>query len=146
LGAVAGVESMGKVGVGINSLAVNERTGAKGAFQLMGPTAKQYGVTDPFDVRQAATGAGKYLGDLSRKYGGDVSKALAAYNWGPGNLDRDIAQNGSNWQANLPRETKDYLNKIVGAIAKQQPAKVQVTVTNNTAARVAVQANAAAAQ
>jgi hypothetical protein len=146
LGMVGNVESTGKVGGGLNPLAVNQRTGAKGAFQFMGPTADQYGVKDPFDMRQAATGAGKYLGDLSRKYGGDVSKALAAYNWGPGNLDRDIAKNGSNWQEGLPRETKDYLNKIVGALARQQPAKVQVSVTNNTAARVAVQANAAAAQ
>lgn len=119
--------------------------GARGPFQLMEGTAKQYGVSDPFHLFGAAQGASSYLGDLSKKYGGDVKKALAAYNWGPGNLDKDISANGANWESKLPAETKSYLVKVLGELAKRQPG-VTVTINNNTAARVAVQANAAAAQ
>lgn len=138
LGSVEEVESHGDVS------AISPK-GARGPFQLMPGTAKQYGVPDPFHLFGAARGAGAYLGDLSKKYGGDVKKALAAYNWGPGNLDRDIATNGANWESGLPAETKSYLSKVMAALAKRQP-NVTVTINNNTAARVAVQTNAAAAQ
>lgn len=50
-----------------------------------------------------------YFSQLLRKYDGDVVKALAAYNAGPGRTDRVIAGN-----ANLPDETQDYIRKIVG--------------------------------
>ncbi len=120
---------------------------AIGDFQFTSDTWKQWGKNgDRFNFKDEANAAASYMSFLKTKYKGDVSKALAAYNWGPGNLDKDIAKNGANWQAGLPSETRNYLNKIVAAIARQQPGKVQVTVTNNTAARVAVQANAAAAQ
>jgi soluble lytic murein transglycosylase-like protein len=119
---------------------------AIGDFQFTAGTWKEWGKGgDRFSFKDEANAAANYMAFLKKKYKGDVSAALAAYNWGPGNVDKAMSKPG-NWQDRLPRETRDYLNKIVGAIAKQQPAKVQVTVTNNTAARVAVQANAAAAQ
>lgn len=62
--------------------------GAMGLAQLMPKTAEQYGVTDPMDPKQNLTGAAKYLRDLLNKYHGDVALALAAYNAGPGKVDK----------------------------------------------------------
>ena len=58
--------------------------GARGPFQFMGPTAAQYGVTNPDDPQQAALGASKYLGYLYRLFGGDITKTIAGYNEGEG--------------------------------------------------------------
>ncbi len=81
--------------------------GAKGHFQFMDPTAKQYGVNDPNDLTQSATGAAKYFADLLKQNGGDLRKASAAYNWGPGNLQRYGV-------GRAPKETRDYMDAIAG--------------------------------
>lgn len=99
---------------------------------------------DRFNFKDQAGAAGRYMQFLMKKYGGDIRKALAAYNWGPGNLDKDIAKNGSQWESNLPAEPRNYIAQIAGEVAKRSAVKVQVQVSNNTSARVAVQANAAA--
>lgn len=139
LEAQAFVESRG------NPRAVSPK-GAKGLFQFMDPTAKQYGITDPFDPSQSAMGASRYDSDLLRKYGGDLRKALAAYNWGMGDakhprLDADIASHGADWERYAPRETRGYISKIIGLMAQRQG--VNINITNSTAARVAVSQNAA---
>ena len=54
----------------------------------------------------------KYMASLKKKYG-EYPRALAAYNWGPGNLDRCLTVHGSDWRTFLPTETKNYLNKIL---------------------------------
>lgn len=122
------------------------RVGAKGLFQIMDSTAKDYGLDNPFDPVASTRVAGRIDGDLLRKYGGDVRKMLAAYNWGQGNLDSNVAKHGPNWEQHLPAETRNYLNKILTALARQQGQGLTVRVENNTSARVAIQANAAAAQ
>lgn len=104
-GAVAMTESSG------NPNAVNARTGAKGMFQFMDSTAQENGVTNPFDPEQAWAGGVKYLKRLEERFH-DSRKALAAYNWGPGNLNDDIRKHGDQWQAYLPRETSDYLMRV----------------------------------
>jgi len=108
---VAGVEgvdplvlrSMVDVESSYNPKAISSR-GAQGLLQLMPGTAKEMGVVDPFDPRQNLTGGAKYLKQQLTAQGGDLSKALAAYNWGPGNL----ATGGE-----LPQETLSYINKIM---------------------------------
>lgn len=102
--------------------------GAVGDFQFMPSTAKAYGVKNPMDFTQSAQGAARMYGDLLRQYRGDTSKALAAYNWGSGNLDRDISAHGADWLTYAPRETQNYVRDILGRM-QGGPQKVQVEVS-----------------
>jgi len=74
---------------------------------LMPETAKDLGVNNTFDAEQNVHGGTKYLKGLLEKYSGDLDKALAAYNWGPGNVDRQGMDN-------LPTETRNYLARVKG--------------------------------
>lgn len=85
--------------------------GAQGLMQLMPATARGLGVSDSFDPEQNVMAGTRFLKDMLQRYGGNVDEALAAYNWGPGNVDR----HGSD---NLPRETRAYLGKVKGYYAQ----------------------------
>ena len=75
--------------------------GAIGLGQLMPGTAAGLGV-DPHDPAQNIQGAGMYLRQMLNQFGGDWDKALAAYNWGPGNVSRlGLGQ--------APQETRNYV-------------------------------------
>jgi len=87
--------------------------GAIGIMQFMPATAKGYGI-DPADPAQSIDAAGKMMSGLIAKYGGDLQKALAGYNWGGGNVDKAIKQWGSSWLSHAPKETQDYIKKIMG--------------------------------
>ena len=87
-------------------------------------------MTDRTSLPQTADAAGRYVRDLLKKYHGEVAKALAAYNWGAGNLDRDIRNNGSDWQSHLPSETAKYIAKVLSIAKKGAPNTL--TVNNNT--------------
>nr|WP_302055673.1 lytic transglycosylase domain-containing protein [Burkholderia multivorans] len=118
---------------------------AIGDFQFTSGTWNDWGNGgDRFSFKDQSGSAGRYMQFLMKKYGGDIRKALAAYNWGPGNLDKDIAKNGAQWEQGLPAETRKYIASITAEMAKRTGVKVKVEVQNNTSARVAVQANAAA--
>jgi soluble lytic murein transglycosylase-like protein len=62
--------------------------GAVGLTQLMPATAAGLGVTDPTDPAQSIEGGAKYLAQQLEHFGGDVARALAAYNAGPGAVER----------------------------------------------------------
>lgn len=87
--------------------------GAKGHFQFMPGTAKAYGISGrEWDFDASSDAAARYFQWLLKHYNGDHSKALAAYNWGNGNLDKAIKQYGTGWFAHIPKETQGYVNSI----------------------------------
>ncbi|MGO4545754.1 lytic transglycosylase domain-containing protein [Paenibacillus sp. 2TAB23] len=93
-------------------------SGAKGLMQLMDGTARGLGVTDSFDPAQNINGGTKYLAMLLKKYNGNEQVALAAYNAGPGRVDRTGIRTNEQLIENLealPEETQRYVAKVLQA-------------------------------
>lgn len=98
---------------GLNQDAVSPK-GAIGIFQLMPATAAALGV-DPTQMLDNIRGGVAYLKQMLDQFG-DTAEALAAYNWGPGNLSRTLSQWGDAWFGHVPAETQNYVQGIVGAV------------------------------
>ena len=93
--------------------------GAMGLWQVMPGTARDpgFGIT-PWKGGQAdlnRVGA-EYRRAMEKRYGGDLAKMWAAYNWGPGNLDEALRKYGANWMAYAPSETKAYVARNLRAV------------------------------
>lgn len=87
---------------------------AKGGFQFLDGTAKRFNVGNPFDTKQAAEGAAKYLRFLLDKYG-DIDKAISAYHAGEGNVDRGTSIGPVNRQ--YVKNVKGYMAGVNGVEA-----------------------------
>ena len=100
------------------------KAGARGVMQLMPGTMKDPGFGVPTLAELRSKGLSeeeanrqvgqKYLDAMYRKYG-DEATALAAYNWGPGNVDKWLKKGGDPKQ--LPAETRKYISNILGGKA-----------------------------
>ena len=82
--------------------------GAQGLMQIMPGTAKELGLGNPFDPEENIKAGTKYFAELQKQFGGDTRKALAAYNWGQGNVREDPELK------NAPKETHAYIKKVMG--------------------------------
>ena len=99
LASVGHAESGGRVG------AVS-RTGARGLMQLMPGTATELGVKDSFAAEGNVQGGATYLDGLLTRYHDNIALALAAYNAGPGAVDR--------YHGVPPyRETRGYVARVI---------------------------------
>ncbi len=108
------------------SIRATSRMGAVGLWQFMPATGKNLGleinslVDERCDVLKSTRAACKFLAHLYRAYG-DWTLAIAAYNCGPGNVNRALTRAGENcktfWDIYdfLPRETRGYVPKFIAA-------------------------------
>ncbi|MCL2026102.1 MAG: lytic transglycosylase domain-containing protein [Leptospirales bacterium] len=99
------VKAMIEVESGYDMTALSPK-GAMGLMQLMPATAASLGVEDPFSPEENIRGGVTFLRDLLKRYDNDYKRAVAAYNAGPGAVDR---------YGGIPefRETKNYVDKVL---------------------------------
>lgn len=84
-------------------------TGAQGLMQLMPETAASLGVRNPYDPAQNVAGGTRYLRSLLDRFKGDTRLAVAAYNAGPGAVEK---------YGDVPpyAETQNYVQNVLGSL------------------------------
>lgn len=128
----AGVDPAILFGIGMqesrfNPMAKNKKSGATGMMQFMPLTAFQYGI-DPKDAEQSIYGASRYFRHLKTMFKGDDQAAIAAYNWGEGNVQRAQKKYGADWFSHAPEETRNYVPQVM-RYAQMAGRNLQVSVS-----------------
>ena len=115
---IAFIESRGKHFTNSGNLTTSGK-GALGKFQLMPETAAQpgYGVKPIPDLTKATEAehqlfATEYYSAMLNKFDGDKEKALAAYNGGPGMVEKAIKKDPVNWKKHIPKESLNYIKQF----------------------------------
>ena len=108
-------ESRGKLGQ-------KSQAGAVGLMQLKTAAAKDMGVKDRLDPEQNLSGGARYYESLLKQFG-DEELALAAYNWGMGNVDKKLKElerkgREQSWSNivkyfGVPSETEKYVDEVL---------------------------------
>jgi soluble lytic murein transglycosylase-like protein len=100
---------------GFNANATS-KAGAQGLMQLMPETAASLGVRDAYDPAQNVAGGARYLRGLLDRFGGDKRLAIAAYNAGPGAVEK---------YGDVPpyAETRNYVQNVLASFDKYSSAR-----------------------
>lgn len=94
-----------------NPQAYNEASGASGIAQIM---PNYHPGVNPFNPIEALPYAANYLADNIQRYGGDYLRGTAAYNAGPGTIDRSAGLPDNEFISSLFPETRAYVSNIIG--------------------------------
>ena len=112
---------------GFQPQALNAHSGAGGMWQFMTYTGPQFGLTRNgyfdyrFDPEKSSRAYARYIKELYNQFG-DWYLAMAAYNWGPGNIQRDVQRTGyaDFWEfyrrGLMPAQTRAYVPQSLAAI------------------------------
>ncbi len=93
--------------------ALNSSAGAQGIAQIV---PKWHPSVNPLDPFASIDYAAEYLAELKQRFG-DWGTALAAYNWGMGNVGRAKDNHGASWLSYAPEETQNYVKQITADVA-----------------------------
>lgn len=91
-------------------------TSGAGAVGIAQIVPRWHPDVDPLNVKESIEYAADYLTSLKNQFG-DWKTALAAYNWGQGNVNNAMKKNGYKWLASAPTETQNYVSQIWGDVA-----------------------------
>lgn len=97
---------------GFSSSAYNPKSGATGILQIIPKYHANVDAKNPYD---SINYAGAYLKDLYNKLG-SWEKAIAAYNWGIGNVTKAVQMHGADWLNFAPTETRNYVANVKAVI------------------------------